>query len=90
MIPLFLGRRLETRHVNALGGHGADDMAAGAVLARAVDHLQHDQKRVAAVGVERALKFCDALKMVLKLCSRFDMTGMVAVKAGVDIVEINL
>jgi hypothetical protein len=55
MVPLSLGRLLEASHVNALRVHSLDHMPAGPVLAGAIDPLQYDQKRVAAVGIKGAL-----------------------------------
>jgi len=52
--------------------------------------LQHDQKRAAAIGIERALEFCYALEVLFKVGCCLDMTCMAAVKAGVDFFEIDL
>jgi len=84
VVPFLLGRLFEAGHLDSLRVHGADHMPAGAILARAINALQHDQERVAAVGVERALQLRDALEMVLQLSRRLDVIGMGPVEAGVD------
>ena len=89
MLPFFDGRLLEPPHLHALRIHGADDMPAGAVLAGAVDALQHDQKTMPMIGVKRALQLADAVQMLLQVVLRVRFIFVIAVESGVDRGEVH-
>ena len=90
VVLLLRSRLLEALHLHPLGVHGPDHVPAGAVLAGAVDALQHDQQRVLTLPVKGALKFGDLVEMALQLLGGFRVIGVLAMKAGVDLSEIDL
>jgi type I restriction enzyme, R subunit len=75
--------------MHALRIHRADDVPAGPVFARPVDALQHDQKRVLMICVERALKFADAMQMCLYIALRVRIILIIGVEAGIDRGEVH-
>src|SRR5262249_31547900 len=64
---LLLARLLETIDERSLRVHSAEHMPDGAILAGSVERLEHNQKRLAAVGVEEVLQLVHALDIFLDL-----------------------
>ena len=65
VLELGLGRDLEAGHVAAHWIDAAKDFPDGAVLTGSVATLEHDEERVAGVGVEFGLEFLDAFAFLL-------------------------
>src|SRR5262249_56126564 len=67
VVLLFRRRLLEALNADTLGIHGADHMPACAILAGAVDALQHDKKAMTPIGVQLTLQRGYARQIAVKL-----------------------
>src|SRR5262249_292933 len=81
---LLLARLLETIDERSLRVHSAEHMPDGAILAGSVERLEHNQKRLAAVGVEEVLQLVHALDMFLDLGQSLLMRLVLSCVGSID------
>src|SRR5262245_36181081 len=81
---LLLAQLLEPIDERSLRVHSAEHMPDGAILAGSVERLEHDQKRLAAVGVEEVLQLVHALDMFLDLGQSLLMRLMLSCVRSID------
>src|SRR5213592_557596 len=84
---LLLGRHLEGDDLAAARVDAVHDVLDGAVLARRVHALEHDQHRVAAFGVEYVLELREPRDVAPELGARRALVGVLAGVGGVDPIE---
>ena len=87
VIRLLRRGLLEPVDADPLRIHGTDHVPASSILASAIDALQDNQQRAGPRPVELALQIADARQVVLQFGLRRLLGFVMAMKAGIEVLE---